>query len=460
MEDVKVSVVMPCLNSQEYIKEAIESVLNQTLKEIELIIVDAGSEDETCEIVKQYRKDSRVRLLRADKKSMGYQYNMGIENARGEYIGFVESDDLIHPEMFEKMLAWIKREQLDFIKSDFDMFIGDKEHRLLLNYQILSLKELYGKVIKPKEHPEILHRDVNIWNGLYSRRFLLEKNITFLATSGAAFQDLGFVMKSFVSGQRIMYIKMPSYYYRKDNGSASVYNRSKHIQFIMDEFPFVWNYMKERQIEAPFRAVVYKRCFGLFCAYYDFAKFHGVWDAALQSAADNFLQYLKKSYLELGYSEIRAEKLDDSLSLSLLENKKDFETARNYIDSLEREKKARFCRVIKNRLLVILGTGENAVSVYAFLKRNNRRVLCFCNHEKKKAEEQVMDTVCMPIEMLREHFQEQLSEILFLIAEEREYPMYSRQLLELGIKEENMIRSIRILPHNAYEWEMEEFTDA
>ena len=162
---------MPCLNSEKYISEAIESVLNQTLKEIELNIVDAGSTDNTLEIIENYRqRDDRVVLLHSDQKSMGYQYNMGIQNAKGKYIGFVESDDYIHEEMYERMFEAAEQNEIDFVKSDFDMFIGGKDSRLFLNYAVLSSrgKSIYEKVISPADYPEFIKRDVNIWNGIYN----------------------------------------------------------------------------------------------------------------------------------------------------------------------------------------------------------------------------------------------------------------------------------------------------
>ena len=269
MKEIKISVIMPCLNSEKYISEAIESVLNQTLKEIELNIVDAGSTDNTLEIIENYRqRDDRVVLLHSDQKSMGYQYNMGIQNAKGKYIGFVESDDYIHEEMYERMFEAAEQNEIDFVKSDFDMFIGGKDSRLFLNYAVLSSrgKSIYEKVISPADYPEFIKRDVNIWNGIYNREFILINQVSFSATKGASFQDLGFVIKSFVSAKKIMYLQNPSYFYRKDNANASVYNRSKHILFVMNEFESVWEFMKERGIKAPFRAAVFKRCFHMFGA--------------------------------------------------------------------------------------------------------------------------------------------------------------------------------------------------
>ncbi|MCR2065245.1 glycosyltransferase family 2 protein, partial [Campylobacter helveticus] len=91
---VKVSVIIPSLNSINYYDECIKSVINQSLKEIEIICVDANSTDGTLELIKKYQaQDERIKLIISDKKSYGYQMNLGIAAASGEYVGIVESDD-------------------------------------------------------------------------------------------------------------------------------------------------------------------------------------------------------------------------------------------------------------------------------------------------------------------------------------------------------------------------------
>ena len=89
-----VSVLMPSLNVAPYIRQCMESVIGQTLQEIEILCIDAGSADGTAEVLREYAgKDPRVTLLHSDVKSYGHQINMGLENATGEYIGIVETDD-------------------------------------------------------------------------------------------------------------------------------------------------------------------------------------------------------------------------------------------------------------------------------------------------------------------------------------------------------------------------------
>ena len=110
----KVSVVMPSLNVALYIRECIESVLNQTLKDIEIICVDAGSTDGTLEILKEYAdKDPRISIINSDRKSYGYQMNLGMDAAAGEYMGIVETDDIADFDMFETLYNAAKADDLD-----------------------------------------------------------------------------------------------------------------------------------------------------------------------------------------------------------------------------------------------------------------------------------------------------------------------------------------------------------
>ena len=120
MNEVKVSIIMPSLNVSRYIRQCVDSVLNQTLREIEVIFVDAGSTDGTVEILQEYtQKDSRTKLIHSDKKSYGYQVNLGFDAAQGEYLGIIETDDYADPEMFMRLYECAKKHDADVVKSGF-----------------------------------------------------------------------------------------------------------------------------------------------------------------------------------------------------------------------------------------------------------------------------------------------------------------------------------------------------
>ena len=116
----KVSVILPSLNVIPYIKECIESVIKQTLKDIEIICVDGGSTDGTLEILEEYSYiDSRIKLIKSDVQSYGYQMNLGMNYANGEYIGIVETDDYIDETMYETLYEYSDNGSADIIKSSF-----------------------------------------------------------------------------------------------------------------------------------------------------------------------------------------------------------------------------------------------------------------------------------------------------------------------------------------------------
>ena len=92
----EISIIIPVLNGAAYIRECLDSITEQTFSDIEIIPVDGGSTDGTVEIIEEYvTKDTRIKLLHSKKRSMGYQYNLGISAAKGRYIGFCESDDYV-----------------------------------------------------------------------------------------------------------------------------------------------------------------------------------------------------------------------------------------------------------------------------------------------------------------------------------------------------------------------------
>ena len=119
----RVSVIMPSLNVAPYIKYCIESVQNQTLHNIEIICVDAGSTDGTLEILQECAlSDSRIKILHSDMRSYGHQVNMGIRYAHAKYVAIVETDDYIESEMYQSLYEIAEKYGLDVVKADYDFF--------------------------------------------------------------------------------------------------------------------------------------------------------------------------------------------------------------------------------------------------------------------------------------------------------------------------------------------------
>jgi len=224
----KVSVILPSLNVAQYIDECLRSVTAQTLREIEIICVDAGSTDGTLDIIRSYaQRDSRVTLILSDKKSYGHQMNLGIARARGEYIGIVETDDFVPADMYEALYQTAVGEQADIVKADFYRFrtVGDALER---RYNRLDPSgRHYGKVLCPAEHPEVFRFEMNTWSGIYLRRFLENNGILHQETPGASYQDTGFWFRTFCLAKRVVFVDTPYYMNRRDNEHSSVASGGK-----------------------------------------------------------------------------------------------------------------------------------------------------------------------------------------------------------------------------------------
>ena len=120
---VKVSVLVPIYNVQDFLPECLDSLVNQTLKEIEIICINDGSTDNSLDIIKQYAKKEK-RIVIIDKKNSGYgdSMNQGLKKATGEYIGIVESDDFIELNAFESLYNIAKKNNVEAVKSNFYEF--------------------------------------------------------------------------------------------------------------------------------------------------------------------------------------------------------------------------------------------------------------------------------------------------------------------------------------------------
>lgn len=233
-----VSIIMPSLNVKKYIDECMISVLNQTLKQIEVLCIDAGSTDGTYERLKEYEKnDQRVHVVKSDKKSYGYQVNLGIKKAAAKYIGIVETDDYIDKQMFEILYQRVIKNNLDYVKCDFTFF-RDMDGFYAYNSGKLfdeNTSGFYNQIIQPLDCTYLYFHDFNVWKAIYNKKFLVKNAIMFNESAGAAFQDIGFQQLLLYYAKRCMYIPEKLYYYRYGHMVNSSVN-PRLLQFVKQEF--------------------------------------------------------------------------------------------------------------------------------------------------------------------------------------------------------------------------------
>ena len=226
-EKPKVSVIMPSLNVASFIRQCMESVLNQTLKDIEIICIDACSDDGTLEILQEYAgKDNRILLLCSDKRSYGYQVNLGFDSATADYIGIVETDDYIVPEMFEELYAAASRAGFpDVVKAGYYSVRPEEDGSLSVT-PVHRINLETGSIFRLQEHYEMITGHPSIWSGIYKREFLIKNNIRMLEVSGGGWVDNPFLFRTMCEAKQICWVNKPLYYYRRSNPKATQANQN------------------------------------------------------------------------------------------------------------------------------------------------------------------------------------------------------------------------------------------
>lgn len=241
MAKPKVSIVVPIYNVEKCLHQCLDSIITQTLKDIEIICVDDGSTDTSPAIIREYMdKDSRVKVITKPNSGYGNSMNRGFDMAEGEYIGIVESDDYAEPDMFEKLYKIASENHLDVVKSGFYYYYSIPRERNE-KVEIVS-KAREGVTFRPAtdfkapmEMVEFFNIKPTIWSAIYRKDFIRENNIRFNETPGASFQDASFNFKVMALAKRVQLIRDAFLHYRQDNENSSVNSPGK-VFCVCDEY--------------------------------------------------------------------------------------------------------------------------------------------------------------------------------------------------------------------------------
>lgn len=253
----KVSIVLPIYNAEPFLRECLDSIINQTLKDIEIICVNDGSTDKSLDIIKEYaNKDIRIRYIDKPNAGYGQTMNCGIDLATGEYIGIVEPDDFIELNMYETLYNKAKCTNVDFIKGDIYFWWSHTNKRKYSN--IISDKNLYNKIQYDLSNKGLTVSAIANCAGIYKHKFLQNSNIRFNETPGASFQDQGFYYQVTFYGKSALFINKPFYHYRQDNSNSSI-NTLNKVNCIFEEYKFISKKLNELKHKEKFYPLFYSK---------------------------------------------------------------------------------------------------------------------------------------------------------------------------------------------------------
>lgn len=249
MKQPLVSIVIPVCNVENFLKECLDSVINQTMKELEIICVDDGSTDHSLDILREYeKKDSRIRVISKPNAGYGNTMNVGTDAATGEYVGIVESDDYVEKDMFQTLYQTAKQFDADIVKSDHYTFSTREGMQQKTLHNTCRDQRYYNKVLNARFCEEIYDFVMMNWTGIYRTEFLRKKNIRYNETPGASFQDNGYWFQVITLAERIVFINKAFYYYRQDNPNSSINNKKK-VYCICDEYEYIGKFLEQHPEE-------------------------------------------------------------------------------------------------------------------------------------------------------------------------------------------------------------------
>lgn len=247
----KVTIIVPIYNAEKYLKECIESLLNQTLKEIEIILINDGSTDNSRLIIDNYKNVENVKIIHKSNEGVSKTRNLGLSLATGEYILNVDSDDFIDSKMCEELYKNAKENNSDIVISDIYSYIDNQNKKYVTDLKI------EGKISAEKYLEIFLEKNFfgYNWNKLIKRELFIKNKIKYNPEI-SMMEDTLVLVQLVKNSNTISKVNKAYYYYRKTETAVSQNVKFKHVKSVMEISKRV---KKELEFKRNLKEVVNKR---------------------------------------------------------------------------------------------------------------------------------------------------------------------------------------------------------
>ena len=239
MYHFKVSIIVPIYNVEKYFPRCMDSLLNQTLKEIEIILVDDESPDNCPKMCNEYaKKDERIKVIHKTNGGLGFARNSGIDIATGEFLAFIDSDDYVDVSMFEKLYNTAKNKDLDTVYCGFNKVNSKLEITPVKEVETLTIFDTQEKIegvlldmigTEPS-YPVDRKYSMSVWHGIYSKSIIDENDIKFPSERQFISEDIIFHIDYLLNAKKIAFIPDAMYYYCSNESSLTKSYRADRFE--------------------------------------------------------------------------------------------------------------------------------------------------------------------------------------------------------------------------------------
>jgi glycosyltransferase involved in cell wall biosynthesis len=240
-----VSIIVPIYNVEKYVEKCINSIINQTYSSIEVILINDGSSDNSREIIEQYNSDSRFKIIDQKNEGLSSARNTGLENAKGDYIYFVDSDDYLHKDAIKLLVGKMEETDADFCCYRLWFYTEDNK-RMFLHGKNFSIEILNDKNEIIKDAFLGINIKTSSWSKFYRRSFIEENNLRF--ERSIINEDCLFTITSAIYSKKVAFLNIPLYYALIRAGSISREIKKENITSYFSIYEKIMLLLKKEMI--------------------------------------------------------------------------------------------------------------------------------------------------------------------------------------------------------------------
>lgn len=235
----KVSIIVPIYGVEKYLDRCMQTLLTQTLEDIEIIMVDDGSPDSCPQKCDQYKElDSRVRVIHKENQGLGLARNSGLDVANGEYVAFIDSDDYVDKNMFRSLYENAINQKADVVIAGFNKVLEDMTVKRIIESSKMECYQgkvelqnyVMGMLGSEPECDKVMLREMSVWRGIYSMDLIKSKKIRFFSERQFISEDIIFHLDYFNHANKLIVLSESFYYYCENSVSLTKKYKSDRFE--------------------------------------------------------------------------------------------------------------------------------------------------------------------------------------------------------------------------------------